>query len=45
MNTTNYTEDLSGLDPVETMKANSRNLRGTIPGQHRRPGHRRHARG
>ena len=30
MNTTDDTEDLSGLDPVETMKANSRNLRGTI---------------
>ena len=26
----NDTEDLSGLDPAETMKANSRYLRGTI---------------
>src|SRR6202007_1984835 len=31
MNTPNETEDLSALDPVETMKANSGYLRGTIP--------------
>jgi sulfite reductase (NADPH) hemoprotein beta-component len=30
MNAPNDTEDLSGLDPAETMKANSRYLRGTI---------------